>query len=84
VEDCQPDGQPVVIPLIRDAELPDLATEITNGTFRTDARAVPLADIETAWKDTDGSQRIVITPNWAARSQQLSSNATGPWRICAM
>jgi NADPH:quinone reductase-like Zn-dependent oxidoreductase len=44
------------------AELPDLATEIANGTFQTDARPVPLADIETAWKDTDGNQRIVITP----------------------
>lgn len=44
------------------AELPELAAEITNGTFRTDARAVPLADIETAWKDTGGNQRIVITP----------------------
>jgi NADPH:quinone reductase-like Zn-dependent oxidoreductase len=44
------------------AELPELAAEITNGTFRTDTRAVPLADIETAWKDTGGNQRIVITP----------------------
>jgi NADPH:quinone reductase-like Zn-dependent oxidoreductase len=44
------------------AELPDLATEITNGTFQIDARAIPLADIETAWKDTDGNQRTVITP----------------------
>ena len=44
------------------AELPGLATEITNGTFRADARAVLLADIETAWKDTGGHQRIVITP----------------------
>jgi NADPH:quinone reductase-like Zn-dependent oxidoreductase len=44
------------------AELPDLATEITNGTFRIDAPPVPLADFETAWKDTDGNQRIVITP----------------------
>jgi hypothetical protein len=44
------------------AELPGLATEITNGTFQVDARPVPLADIETAWKGADGSQRIVITP----------------------
>ena len=43
------------------AELPELATEITSGTFQIAARPVPLADIETAWKDTD-SQRIVITP----------------------
>lgn len=44
------------------AELPTLAAEITNGTFRIAARAVPLSDVETAWKDTDGTQRIVITP----------------------
>jgi NADPH:quinone reductase-like Zn-dependent oxidoreductase len=43
------------------AELPALATEITNGTFQIDARPVPLADVETAWKDT-GDRRIVITP----------------------
>ena len=44
------------------AELPDLAGEITKGTFRIDARTVPLADIETAWTDTDGDRRLVITP----------------------
>ena len=44
------------------AELPELATEITSGIFRIDARTVPLADVETAWKDTGGGQRIVITP----------------------
>jgi NADPH:quinone reductase-like Zn-dependent oxidoreductase len=44
------------------AELPALAAAITAGTFQVDARTVPLADIETAWKDTGSSQRIVITP----------------------
>ncbi len=44
------------------AELPELAAQITNGTFRIDARAVPLADVEAAWKDSDSTQRIVITP----------------------
>jgi NADPH:quinone reductase-like Zn-dependent oxidoreductase len=44
------------------AELPALAAEITAGTFRVDARAVPLADVEAAWKDTGGAQRTVITP----------------------
>jgi NADPH:quinone reductase-like Zn-dependent oxidoreductase len=44
------------------AELPALATEIANGTFRIDARTVPLADVEAAWKDTGSQQRIVITP----------------------
>ncbi len=43
------------------AELPELATEIAGGTFRIAAHPVPLADVETAWKDID-SQRIVITP----------------------
>jgi len=44
------------------AELPGLAAEITSGSFRVDARPVPLADVETAWKDTGSDQRIVITP----------------------
>jgi NADPH:quinone reductase-like Zn-dependent oxidoreductase len=44
------------------AELPALAAEITSGAFDIDARAVPLADIEAAWKDTGTTQRIVITP----------------------
>jgi NADPH:quinone reductase-like Zn-dependent oxidoreductase len=44
------------------AELPDLATEIADGTFRVDARAIPLTHIESAWKDTDSDRRTVITP----------------------
>jgi NADPH:quinone reductase-like Zn-dependent oxidoreductase len=44
------------------AELPALAAEIAGGTFQIDARAVPLADVEAAWKDTQNPQRIVITP----------------------
>ena len=44
------------------AELPSLAAEVTRGTFQVGARPVPLADIETAWKETGGDQRIVITP----------------------
>jgi NADPH:quinone reductase-like Zn-dependent oxidoreductase len=44
------------------AELPALASEITSGTFQVNARPVPLTDIEAAWKDTTGTQRIVITP----------------------
>jgi NADPH:quinone reductase-like Zn-dependent oxidoreductase len=50
------------------AELPDLAAEITSGTFRIDARAVPLTDVETAWKDTGSRQRIVITPRPLVRN----------------
>ncbi len=44
------------------AELPGLAAEISNGTFRVDARPVPLADVEAAWKEGGSDQRIVITP----------------------
>jgi NADPH:quinone reductase-like Zn-dependent oxidoreductase len=44
------------------AELPGLAAEISSGSFQIDARPVPLADVETAWKDTGSDQRIVITP----------------------
>jgi NADPH:quinone reductase-like Zn-dependent oxidoreductase len=43
------------------AELPSLAKEITNGTFRVDARTVPLSDIEAVWKER-GDQRVVVTP----------------------
>jgi NADPH:quinone reductase-like Zn-dependent oxidoreductase len=44
------------------AELPAIATEISSGGFELAARAVPLADVEAAWNDTDNEQRIVITP----------------------
>jgi NADPH:quinone reductase-like Zn-dependent oxidoreductase len=47
------------------AELPGLAVEIAGGAFRIDARAVPLFDVETAWKETDSTQRIVFTPGRA-------------------
>jgi NADPH:quinone reductase-like Zn-dependent oxidoreductase len=47
------------------AELPGLAAEIAAGTFRIDTRAVPLADVETAWKETGSAQRIVFTPGRA-------------------
>lgn len=44
-------------------ELPDLAHQITAGTFTVDALAVPLADVEAAWTQTPTSrQRLVITP----------------------
>ena len=42
------------------AELPAIAGEITAGTFRVDARSVPLADVEAAWTETE--QRIVFAP----------------------
>jgi NADPH:quinone reductase-like Zn-dependent oxidoreductase len=44
------------------AELPAIVAEISSGTFRVDARAVPLAEVEAAWSDTDTGQRIVIAP----------------------
>jgi len=44
------------------AEISALAHEIAAGTFHVDARAVPLADVETAWNDTATDQRVVITP----------------------
>jgi len=44
------------------AELSTLATEITSGVFQLDARAVPLAEVEAAWRDTGTEERIVIAP----------------------
>ena len=45
------------------AELPALVQEITRGTFRIDARAVPLSDVEQAWsRPAEGGARIVFTP----------------------
>lgn len=45
------------------AELPALATEITNGTFRIDARPMPLTDVQQAWADAPHTrQRIVLQP----------------------
>jgi NADPH:quinone reductase-like Zn-dependent oxidoreductase len=44
-------------------ELPTLVKEIARGTFRIDARAVPLRDVEQAWNDVSrSSERIVLTP----------------------
>lgn len=44
------------------AELPALAAEIGRGAFAIDARAVPLSDVESAWLETNGADRVVITP----------------------
>ena len=44
-------------------ELPELAEELTKGTFDVDARAVPLAEVERAWADSaTAAHRIVLTP----------------------
>jgi NADPH:quinone reductase-like Zn-dependent oxidoreductase len=44
------------------AELPDLAAEVSKGAFLIHARAVPLADVASAWADRSSTQRLVITP----------------------
>jgi NADPH:quinone reductase-like Zn-dependent oxidoreductase len=45
------------------AELPDLAQEITNGTFDINARPMPLSDVEKAWAGAASTrQRIVLIP----------------------
>jgi NADPH:quinone reductase-like Zn-dependent oxidoreductase len=44
------------------SELPAIAAAVGNGALRTDARAVPLSDVETVWQDADEEARIVLTP----------------------
>jgi len=44
------------------AELPALAAEISSGALTTNARAVPLADVEAAWLSPATGERVVITP----------------------
>lgn len=44
------------------AELPELAAEISHGTLRTQARAVPLVEVEKVWPQPESGQRIVFTP----------------------
>ena len=44
------------------AELPELADAISNGTLRTQARAVPLAEVEQVWQEPENGQRVVFTP----------------------
>jgi NADPH:quinone reductase-like Zn-dependent oxidoreductase len=45
------------------SELTALSTELSNGTFVINPRAVPLADVEAAWlAPEDGDERVVITP----------------------
>lgn len=44
------------------AELPALADEIASGALHLDVRAVPLADVASAWRDAESAERIVLTP----------------------
>jgi NADPH:quinone reductase-like Zn-dependent oxidoreductase len=44
-------------------ELPELAEELTRGTFDVTARAVPLAQVEHAWADASiAGDRVVLVP----------------------
>jgi len=44
-------------------ELPALVKEIARGTFRINARSVPLRDVERAWTEVEhSSERIVLVP----------------------
>jgi len=43
------------------AELPDLASQISGGSFRIDARVLPLAEVSAGWSDTRSDHRIVLT-----------------------
>ena len=45
------------------AELPALVAEISSGALRIDARAVPLADVGSAWRATEPDARVVLTPS---------------------
>ena len=44
------------------AELPAIATAVASGALRIDARAVKLADVETAWQIAGSDERVVLTP----------------------
>jgi NADPH:quinone reductase-like Zn-dependent oxidoreductase len=44
------------------AELPAIASAVSDGALRIPARAVPLADVASAWQDHDAAARIVLTP----------------------
>ena len=44
------------------AELPALVAEINSGALRIDARAVPLADVTSAWQGIGPDARVVLTP----------------------
>ncbi|HYQ46734.1 MAG TPA: zinc-binding dehydrogenase [Polyangiaceae bacterium] len=56
-------------------ELPTLMKEIARGTFRVDARAVPLRDVEQAWtRMAHSSERLVLTP-WHAYTAERAGSA---------
>jgi NADPH:quinone reductase-like Zn-dependent oxidoreductase len=56
-------GQGSVAPRDILAELPELAAEISRGSFRICVRAVPLAEVTAAWSDAaTARERIVLVP----------------------
>jgi NADPH:quinone reductase-like Zn-dependent oxidoreductase len=56
-------GQGSVTPAGIVAELPELAAQITAGTFRVDAVSRPLSDVETVWSaPTPQGKRVVLAP----------------------
>jgi NADPH:quinone reductase-like Zn-dependent oxidoreductase len=59
----QGNGQGAVSPEGYLAELPSLIDEISSGTLKLRARAVPLRDVESAWRAPDvAGERTVIVP----------------------
>jgi NADPH:quinone reductase-like Zn-dependent oxidoreductase len=59
----QGNGQGAVSARVYLAELPSLIDEINAGTFSISPRAVPLHDVEEAWKNVDApGERTVIVP----------------------
>lgn len=55
-------GQGSVEPHAYRTEVEALAREVLTGTFATTARKVPLSEVESAWADSGGTERIVIVP----------------------
>jgi len=56
-------GQGSVSPREILSELPALVAAIADGVFTIDARAVPLAQVETVWTAPEtGGQRVVFVP----------------------
>jgi NADPH:quinone reductase-like Zn-dependent oxidoreductase len=61
----QGNGQGAVSPAGYLAELPSLVDEIDRGTFVIDAHAIPLADVETAWRaeEVPGRRTVLAWPS---------------------
>lgn len=55
-------GQGSVPPAAYREEIEALAREVHDGAFETPARRVPLGDVERAWDEAGGPERVVIVP----------------------